>query len=230
MRMYMATASAALLVASVAGSASAAIITQWDFNGVQAGLNTTNPATSIGLGTASLLAGNTATFAGGSPNDPAASNDNRWNSSTYAAQGTGSGTRGVEYAVSTVGYQNISFGADIRNSNTSSAFVQILAALDGINFTSSLGIFSATAGDQWNVRTASLGAGANNNANLKIRVVSIFAPGGSVYVPANPSSTYGTTSTIGYDLVTFNGDLIPTPGSVALLGLAGLAANRRRRS
>ena len=226
MRMYMAAA----LVASVAGSASAAIITQWDFNGVQAGLNLANPATSIGFGTASLLAGNTAAFAAGSPNDPAVSNDNRWNSTTYAAQGVGSGTRGVEYAVSTVGFQNISFGADIRNSNTSSAFIQILAALDGINFTTSLGIFSATAGDQWNVRTATLGAGADNNANLKIRVVSIFAPGGNVYVAANPGSNYATTGTIGYDLVTFSGERIPTPGSVALFGIASLAAVRRRRA
>jgi len=229
MRMDFAAALVASVAVSVAGSASAAIITQWDFNGAQAGLSLTNPATSIGLGAASLFGGTTATFAAGSPNDPAVSNDNRWNSATYAAQGTGSGTRGVEYAVSTVGFQNISFGADIRNSNTSSAFVQILAALDGINFTTSLGIFSATAGDQWNVRTASLGAGADNNANLKIRVVSIFAPGGNVYVPANPNSSYATTGTIGYDLVTFNGDRIPTPGSAALLGLAGLVATRRRR-
>jgi hypothetical protein len=225
MRSYLVSA----LVAAVAASgASAAIITQWDFNGDRAGKSLTSPAASIGLGIASQIGGTTATWAAGSPNDPAASNDDRWNTTTYAAQGTGSGTRGVEYAVSTLGYTGISFSADLRNSNTSSAWIEILASYDGTSF-SSVGTFQATAGDQWNSRSISLGALADNNANLKIRVVAIFAPGSSAYVAANSGSNYATSGTIGHDLVTFNGTLIPTPGSVALITVGGLFVARRRR-
>jgi hypothetical protein len=228
MRSFVAQALAASVVVSFAGTASAAIITQWDFNGDRAAKNLNNPATSIGLGVASLIGGTTAEWASGSPNDPAVTLDDRWNTRTYAAQGTGSGTRGVEYAVSTLGYTGISFTADIRNSNTSSAWIQILASYDGTSF-SSVGTFQATGGDQWNSRAISLGALADNNANLKIRVVAIFAPGSNSYIPANSSSSYATTGTLGYDLVTFNGTLIPTPGSVALLAMGGLVATRRRR-
>lgn len=215
------------LAAVAAGSASADIITQWDFNGT---LNLTSPATSIGTGTAGLLSGNTAASASGSPNDPAPSaSDNRWNTTTYAAQGQDSGARGVEYSISTVGFSGITFTADIRNSNTSSAYVQILASYDGVNFSDSLGIFQATDGDQWNTRSVSLGAAADNNANVKIRVVAVFAPGSNAYVASRSSSTYATSGTIGYDLVTFSGTAVPTPGSLALLGLGGLIATRRRR-
>jgi hypothetical protein len=217
-----------LVVAALAGTTQAAVITQWDFNGDRAAKSLTSPATSIGLGVASLIGGTSATWAAGSPNDPASSNDDRWNSSTYAAQGAGSATRGVEYAVSTLGYTGINFSADIRNSNTSSAWIGIFAAFDGINF-SSIASFQATAGDQWNARSVNLGAAADNNANLKIRVLAIFAPGTNAYAAANPGSSYATTGTLGYDLVTFNGTLIPTPGSAALLALGGLVATRRRR-
>jgi hypothetical protein len=222
------TVLSALAVLAFAGTTQAAVITQWDFNGDRAAKNLASPATSIGLGVASLVGGTTATWAGGSPNDPAASLDDRWNSTTYAAQGTGSGTRGTEYAVSTLGYTGINFSADIRNSNTSSAWIEIFAAYDGVNF-SSVGTFQATGGDQWNSRSVNLGAAADNNANLKIRVLAIFAPGSNAYVPANSGSSYATSGTLGYDLVTFNGTLIPTPGSVALLALGGLVATRRRR-
>jgi hypothetical protein len=222
------TVLSALAVLAFAGTTQAAVITQWDFNGDRAAKNLASPATSIGLGVASLVGGTTATWAGGSPNDPAASLDDRWNSTTYAAQGTGSGTRGTEYAVSTLGYTGINFSADIRNSNTSSAWIEIFAAYDGVNF-SSVGTFQATGGDQWNSRSVNLGAAADNNANLKIRVLAIFAPGSNAYVPANSGSSYATSGTLGYDLVTFNGTLIPTPGSVALLAVGGLVAMRRRR-
>lgn len=213
------------LAAAAVGSASASIITQWDFNGT---LNTTTPATAIGTGSASLFGGTTGASAGGSPNDPATSSDNRWNTTTYAAQGTGSGTRGVEYTVSTAGFQNIVFSADIRNSNTSSAWIEVLASYNGGAF-GSVGTFMATDGDQWNSRTIALGAGADNASSVTIRIVSIFAPGTSAYAPARTvGSNYAASGTIGYDLVTFSGTAVPTPGSLALLALGGMVATRRR--
>ncbi|QOJ01742.1 MAG: PEP-CTERM sorting domain-containing protein [Phycisphaeraceae bacterium] len=224
----MKTILAVATLALTAGAAAGDIITQWDFNGPRAGKNLTAPATSIGLGSASLVGGTTAAWAAGSPNDPAVTDDDRWNTTTYAAQGTGSGTRGVEYAVSTVGYTNISFTADIRNSNTSSRWIEILAAYDGVNFVS-VGTFNATAGDQWNTRSVILGAAADNNASLRIQVVAIFDPAAGAYTAANPTGTYATSGTIGYDLVTFEGTLIPTPGAAALMALGGLVAARRRR-
>lgn len=225
----MRTATASALVFVLAGSASATVITQWDFNGDRAGKSLTSPAASSGLGTAALIGGTTAAWAAGSPNDPATLSDDRWNTTTYASQGAGSGTRGVEYAVSTLGFTGVTFSADIRNSNTSSAYIEILAAYDGVSFSTSLGVFNATAGDQWNSRSVSLGTAADNNASLRIRVVAVFAPGTSAYAASQSGSTYATSGTIGYDLVTFEGTRVPTPGTLVLAAAGGLAMLRRRR-
>jgi len=70
-------------------------------------------------------------------------------------------------------------------------------------------------------------AGVANNANFGFRIVSIFAPGTSAYAASNSGSTYAG-GTLRYDMVTVTG-VIPAPGAVALLGLAGLAGTRRRR-
>ncbi len=77
---------------------------------------------------------------------------------------------------------------------------------------------------------------ATKNYTVALSIVDYIAPAGSLNVfigPSGSQSRSGLTSTPGTHTVTFDiGSfevIVPTPGSVALLGLGGLAAARRRR-
>jgi hypothetical protein len=129
---------AAVVVLSAAtsqASAQVTTITQWDFNSAT---GTTTP--NIGVGTASLAGGTTATFAsgvasGGSSDPTVGSPPNfGWNLTGFTAQGTGNETAGADFRVSTSGFQNITVSWDQRHSNTASRFVALLYTLDGTNF------------------------------------------------------------------------------------------------
>jgi hypothetical protein len=245
------TVSALAVLASIGATAAAhagtAVITQWNFNGPSATTvpgGNLSPTPSVGTGLASLIGGVTAevTFGSGAVNggssDPAggAPPNYGWQTTTYAATGTESGLRGVQFNVSTVGYQDIIINWDQRHSNTSSRFVQFLYSLDGTSFTNAGllndGVFVGAAGDTWfNNRTVSLTsiAGAADNPNFAFRIVAIFDPNGTNYVASNTTSNYAG-GTWRFDMVGVSGSAIPAPGALALLGLAGaFAAPRRRR-
>lgn len=138
-----------------AASSQATIITQWNFNSTTADANTATGVTtpSTGVGSAALVGGTTGSFASGDANsgstDPAVGDDSGWGTTTYAAQNTASGTRGVEFAVSTVGYNNIVFTWDQRHSNTSSRYVDASYSTDGETTWMSGGTYQGTAGDTW---------------------------------------------------------------------------------
>lgn len=236
------------LAAIVAATAGADVVTQWNFNGsststVPGGVS--SPTASTGSGSASLVGGTVGSFASGTANggssDPVNTSppNYAWGTTTYAAPGTGSGTRGVQFNVSTLGFDSVTVSWDQRHSNTSSRFLQFQYSLDGINFTSAGlgsqndGIFQGTSGDTWfNGRSIDLSsiAGASNNASFAFRIVAIFDPAGSGYVASNGTSTYAATGTWRFDMVTLNGNLVPAPGVLALLATAGiLGGNRRRR-
>jgi hypothetical protein len=231
------TLAAALLAAS---AAQAQIITQWNFNSTTPDANTSTGVTtpSIGAGTASLLAGVTGAFnsgdANGGSSDPATGDDSGWQTSTYAAQGTGDRTRGVQFNVSTVGFSGITVTWDQRVSNTSSRFAQFQYSTDGTNFADFGALFSGTPGDAWyNSRTVSLvGLSAvDNNANFAFRVVSAFEPATTAYLAATTGSNYATTGTWRFDMVTVSA--VPEPGTYAMmfagLVMVGFMAARRSR-
>jgi hypothetical protein len=240
---YLFPSCAALAVA--ASVQAQGVITQWTFTG-----DVTTPST--GSGTASLIGGTTAGFAGGQTPAP----DRRWSVSTFPAQGTGSGTAGASFAVSTVGLDpsisGISFTFDLRTSNTASRWYRVDYTTDGgTNWTlgtaTRLGTDGLSAGDQWHVGNSVLvtDSTAFNNAQFAVRVVSVFSPvdftqvnGNIAYganaayeVARNPTagttSAYATTGTWGFDNVTFTA--IPAPGAIVLLGLAGALGGHRRR-
>lgn len=224
---FLAAAAAMALVAP----AHAVIVTQWNFNSVvpdgSTGTGTTIPST--GVGTAALVGGTTASFASGDASggssDPASGDDSAWNTTTYAAQGTGDKTRGASFAVSTVGYQDILLSFDLRHSNTSSRFGAVQYTTDGSAWLD-LGGFDADAGgDTWYARSFDFSAvdAADNNASFAVRVLSTFAPGTPFYAATTSGSNYGTAGTWRFDMVTISAAPIPEPGTYALL-LAGLAA------
>lgn len=235
-----------LVAVGLAASAHAAIVTQWNFNSVPSDANTSTGTLTpnIGAGTASLVGGTTAIFASGDASggstDPQVGDDSGWGTTTYAAQGTGSGTRGAQYMVSTAGVLDGLFVTfDVRHSNTSSRYLQFEYTLDAgsswssaglsLNGAAFSGLFEHIGGDTWfnNRRVDLFGVpGASNNANFGFRVVAVFAPSTTGYLSANPASSYATTGTLRYDMVTVQ---TPAPGVTALLAVGGLIATRRRR-
>jgi endonuclease/exonuclease/phosphatase family metal-dependent hydrolase len=191
-----------------------AVFAQWNFNSITPDNNTTTGTTtpSVGVGTAALVGGTTATFATGDTTlDPAGSTDNSgWNTTTYPTQGTGNKTRGVQFTVSTAGRQNIVISWSSQSSNTGSKYGRLQYTTNGIDFVDFPNAFIN--GTSFTVKTNSLAAisGVNDNTNFAFRFVSEFESTAANttnanYVPANSGSTYATTGTMRYDMVTVSG-------------------------
>lgn len=189
-------------------------ITQWTF---EPSPGTITPT--VGTGVATLVGGTTATFAGGT----GGTGTFAWNTTTYPATTANSGTAGVQFVLSTTGYNNITVSWDQRNSATAANRTRLQYTTDGttwlnfdasdanatnLNGTTNLGFdagrYITSAGTVWINRSANLSAitGINNNPNFGIRIVTEFADGVS-YVGV--SSTYAPGGTIRFDNVTVAG-------------------------
>lgn len=214
---------------TVALSASADIIAQWNFNSVPpdtaTSTGTTNP--SVGTGSAVYIGGtaapSTGAFASGSANDPATSDNSAWNTSNYPPQGQSNKTAGVQFSVSTVGFESITVSWDQRNSGTASKYSRFQYSLDGSNFIDSA-MFSL--GDLlFASRTVNLtpALGANNNPNFVFRIVSEFertATGSGVDQYVGTTSGYNVGGTTRFDMLTVSGSLpdgnsFPTISSIS---------------
>ena len=225
----------AVVAFATVAPAQALTLTQWNFNSVPADTSaaTCTLIAAIGAGTASLLGGTTNTFASGDANGgstdpvtaPSGSNDSGWNTSTYAAQGTGNKSRGVQFLVDTTGFDSVVVSWDQRLSNTASRYTQFQYTTDGTTIVdATAGSFMGAAGDTWyNHRSVNLTgvSGVANNASFGFRMVAAFAPGGSSYTAATTGSSYAATGTNRFDMVTVSA--VPEPESYALM-LSGLAA------
>ena len=220
------------VVFAISSSASAAVVTQWTFNSSNAALTLTPY---IGTGTASYVGGTAANgtgIASGWVNDTTAVApvvNNRWTMLTFPAASAASGTAGAQFAVSTTGFENVIITFGLRNSKTASKYAQLQYSTNGTTFSDFGNVIEGT-GDLWTSVSRDLSSltTTDNNSTFAFRVVSVFAPGTSAYAAAKTGSTYAATGTFGFDLVTVNGTAIPSPGAVALIGLAGLVARRRR--
>jgi hypothetical protein len=232
-----------LVVAALIAMASSAQadepLAQWNFNSVPSDGSTSTGTTMpvIGSGTAALVGGTTATFASGDASggssDPSSGDDSGWNVTTFAAQGSGDKSRGVQFNVSTAGYRDIVVTWDQRHSNTAARDVLFQYTTDGSTWIDA-GSFAATAGDAWfNGRTVDLStvAAVEDNAEFGFRVVATFAPGTSSYAASTLGSTYGTAGTWRFDMVTVSAMPIPEPGTYALMaaGLLAVGFFARRR-
>jgi len=225
------------LGASSAEASAAVQFAAWNFNGPQGTLEA-----STGVGTAVTIGGTSGTFSLGDPTDDGSAKpaeNKAWNIASFAAQGSGSGERGVRFDVSTTGRSSVVVSWRQRHSNSASRFVQFQYSLDGTTFTSSGlandGIFEASLGGEvWQPqRTVDLSsiAGAADNAKFAVRIVSVFAPGTSGYAATAAGGNYSAAGTIRFDLVAFSGTPVPAPAAAGL-GVAGgvlaLGGGRRR--
>ncbi len=255
--------SLALLTATILAvgvhTASAQVITQWNFN------STTNDATtstgvttpSTGAGLLTLVGGTTSTFSAGSPGDPNTTDNSGLQTTAYPAPNTGSGTAGVQFAVNTTGFgSGFQISLDFRQSGTQSRAFQLQLSTDGVTFANASGGTGTVNGPlNSNVNTSFNGAGLfindagtnqtfvqgirytlpagniyGNDANFAFRWVSVFDPTAGAYVASNPTATYAAGGTARFDLVTV---AVPEPATSALIagsfGLLILGVRARRR-
>jgi len=183
----------------------------WDFNDTNAPLASPPPA--VGSGAALLLNSVTSSFVTGASPDPGGTN-RAWNTTGYPAQGTSNQTAGVQFNVSTLGYQNILLRWNERHSSTGSKYTRLQYTADGVAFTD-LNLNAMAAADTFVQLACDLSAlpAVNNNANFAFRIVSEFESSSNPNY-AGTSGSYSTGGTIRFDLVNVYGDPY-NPGTLA---------------
>jgi endonuclease/exonuclease/phosphatase family metal-dependent hydrolase len=221
---------AVLTVLPPGGGGPVSIITQWDFNSVppDGSTSTGTLIPSIGAGTASTVGGITQTFFSGSGStDPATSDNSGLGTQDYPAQGTANKTAGAQFAVSTIGMENISIAWDVRASNTGSKYARLQYTTNGSTYTDfPTAVINPTSYDR---RTNDLAAfpGVSDNPDFGFRIVSEFestATGSGPAAYAGAGTTYGTAGTLRYDMVTVYGSAMADPPQILSLDIYGESA------
>jgi MYXO-CTERM domain-containing protein len=136
-----------------------------------------------------------------------------------------------QITLSTLGYGNVSLSWDQTRSSTGPSSFRVDVSTDGTNFSTILASYSViqaglagsgtlswstSAANYQSAFTTTLAsiAGADDAASLTFRFVNL--------------STVAAGGTNRIDNIIVSGDVVPAPGAIALLGLAGLVARRRR--
>lgn len=211
-----------LFITPFFGISQQSLVTNWNFNSI---VNDASAATGTnlpvsGTGSFDVVGGATSTFATGYtgstlPIETNTTDNSGFNSTGWPAQGTGSKTRGVQINANTTGYSRIGLSFWQRLSNTAPNTWVLQYTLDhtgaatgGVAVWVDTTVFTfvpqATGtGDTWYYRTVSFAANTNfsNNPNLAFRVVAAFDPTAGTYLAARSTSTFSTTGTSRFDLV-----------------------------
>jgi hypothetical protein len=179
--------------------------TQWTFDD-----QTTNPT--IGSGTISYVGGVTAPPSDGGGAFPGgwtgtAAGGFAYSSTGYPAQGTGSGTAGFQFNVSTVGFENVIVSLTERASGTASKWVEYQYTTNGTTWNTLMDNGGLLDNDFATNTVTTLDfssvPAADNNANFAVRVVTIFAPSTTAYAAIGTGAYAGGNFRI--DNVAFQG-------------------------
>ncbi len=183
-------------------------------------------AANVGSGNATVVG--TGTFFGGTSlglpgsGSPPGSPTGQSGSNALAIVGTSGGS--VTISLSTLNYSNIAFSFAAQRTGTGGANTLVEFSLNGSVFTS-LGTiipgssspgFAGASIDPNNYFFSLNALGASNKANVFFRLTASGATSGN-----------GNQR---FDNLVVQGDLVPTPGTLALAGFGGLIAARRRRA
>jgi hypothetical protein len=194
-------------------SARADLIGQFNFNSTvsDGSTSTGTNSPSKGTGTATLIGGATASYVGGATADPAPSDNSAWSVTKFPGPATANKSGGVEFRVSTLGFENIVVSWYQENSGTSSRYARFQYSTDGETFADA-DVIAIYADGKYTNKVVNLGAipGVTNNPWFAFRIVSEFestavGSGAETYVATKDGSTYGTGGTIHFDMVTVSG-------------------------
>ena len=152
------------------------------------------------------------------------------NGSTYSLSSNNWAT-GDYYQVSmaTTGYSDISVSWDQTRSSTGpSAFSLSMSTDGGANFTTLLASYTVVQAGLAGTGTTSWNAVTNQTGFTTTTIVGISAANqGNVLFRFSSLSTPSSGGTNRVDNISVTGAVVPAPGAIALIGLAGLVARRR---
>lgn len=214
--MFLAASAAALFAAS---TASADVIAQWTFETSIPLTSGPHAAEGGALAASSFASGfhadSTVAYSNPVGNGSAESfSSDKWAIGDY-----------YQFSTSSVNYTGITITWDQTRSATGPQTFSLFASADGFATSSLLSTYTV-AQVTWSSGTymatstfspVAAGGAFANQANLSFRLVNQAAPGAS-----------GGTNRV--DNIKVEGTFVPAPSSVALVGLAGLVAARRRRA
>ncbi len=195
------------------------VITAWNFD-------QQNLTPSTGTGTAATIGGTIGSYATGNPVLYA------WSTTNYPAQGTATGTAGVQFNISTVGFTNIILNWENRNSSTAANRLRLKYTINGtdwldfnasdanatnFNDGSSVGFDGGmyiTDVADWFFRSADFTniAGVAQNADFAVRLVTEFSDGVNYGGTVTP---YTIDGTIRFENVIFSGSPETLPPSLS---------------
>ena len=152
------------------------------------------------------------------------------NGSTYSLS-SNNWTTGDYYQVSmaTTGYSDISVSWDQTRSSTGpSAFSLSMSTDGGASFTTLLASYTVVQAGLTGSGTTTWNATTNQTGFTTTTIIGISAANkGNILLRFNSLSTTASAGTGRVDNISVTGAVVPTPGAIALIGLAGLVARRR---
>ena len=153
------------------------------------------------------------------------------NGSTYSLSSNNWAT-GDYYQVSmaTTGYSDISVSWDQTRSGTGpSSFSLSMSTDGGANFTTLLASYTVVQAGLAGTDTTSWNTVTNQTGFTTTTIIGISAANkGNIMLRFSSLSTTAAAGTGRVDNISVTGAIIPAPGAVALIGLAGLISRRRR--
>lgn len=214
-----------LAVALVAGSVvtsaanAAVVLAHYGFNDSSLSANIGSGSVST-TGTTSFFGGTTLGMPGS--NSPPGSPSGQSGMNALAIVGPSGGS--ISFSLSTINYTNIVFSFASQRTATGGANATVQYSLDGSSFT--------------NLGTIVPGASSPGFAGSSIITSDYFfsfnalgaANKNTVYFRINVAGASSASGNHRYDNLVVQGDLVPAPGAMALLGLGGIVAGRRRRN
>ena len=224
-------AAGAAVALAMACGADAAVVTRWNFNN-------RSMAATTGTGQASVLRTMHSGYVGGAPQDGSAASNRSLRIGGFSA--LPGAARGAQFSATVTGYKDLRVTYLQFNDRSSSRWAQLQYSLNGGTFSSA----GLAGGGRYRMPQAGVfrrltfaipGTGALDGIDsLRLRVVSVAAPGTNRF--AGTFGPYRPNGMWRFDLVTVTGTSIgtanastPTPGALALLGMAGVVQGRRRR-